>query len=320
MTLYNNAIIETPEYQQFLHISQYFYGTEEYYKYFYANGYPVAYRKILKKNTQEIQENNTTSNITSNTTNNANIRAEQIEEMEEVEVKMFYIYPLPISLYEVLGGILQSVFNLDEEKMQGKDPRTIKLSYLDFLMYKATQEKDDTILLLLYEGLEHCLHLTQEQIKLNIENGQLKLYLDNVEITHQEFDDIRNIILEQNGIEKVDLSIHPTLRASIRKAEEFKRKHNKNSMCSLEDLKYRIMGRTGLPFREINSLTIRQFIKLIESLEVINSYDLNMILAPNMEKKDQKNIKHWLSNLDKKKNIFEENGVSLEEMEQKLQS
>ena len=291
--LYNNTIIETPEYQQFLHISQYFYGTKDYYNLFYANNYPIAYKKILSEG----------------------------DENTPPEVKFFYIYPVPLSLYEAFGGILQAVFNLDEEKMQGKDPRTIKLSYLDFLVYKSSQDKDgDVLLILLFEALSQCLHLTSDQIKLDIIDGQLKLFLDGVEISHQEFNEIRNIILDQNNIEKVDLSIHPSLRKVLRDAEEFKRKHARHKMCSLEELKYRVMGKAGLSFNEINNLSVRQFTKLVESLEAISSYELNMILAPNMEKKDQQNIVHWLASVDKKKNAIEDNSISLDEMKNKLQA
>ena len=114
--------------------------------------------------------------------------------------------------------------------------------------------------------------------------------------------------------------LQATSFSSTKSNEEFKRKHARHKMCSLEELKYRVMGKTGLSFNKINELSVRQFTKLVESLEAISSYELNMVLAPNMEKKDQQNIVHWLASVDKKKNAIEDNSISLDEMKNKLQA
>lgn len=296
-------IIETPEYKDFVQVAQYFYGTKEYYSFFYANNYPVAYMK--QTGIKTIEEDDGVGGT---------------RQVRVPEFKTYYIYPIPISLYEVLGGLISMVLNLDEEKMQGSNPETIKMSYLDFLLYKTIKDNNQTLFFLLWEVLSQCLHLAKDKIDMNIDDsGKLHFYLDDVEIEPEEFDEIRNIILEQNNIEKVDLSIHPSIRQKLKEVEEFKRSHNKNKMCSFEDLKYRIMAKTGISFEEINKMSIRQFTKLLESCEVLSNYELEMILSPNLEKKDQQNIKHWLSDISKsKKETIEENSIEFEEMKAKL--
>ena len=220
-----------------------------------------------------------------------------------VPYKDLEIYPIKVDLYQIFH-ILVDCLILDEEHKQGGDPKAIPLNYLGYLFYKC-KKMDSSVLSELKIVLQLCLHINNTFVS---SDGEIIpsidfLYIDNkpsIRIINtiynsKDFDEIRTIICEQNCVEMPDLTIPMSLKKKYKEQDEFIRKQNKNKVCSLDEMKSRITGRTGITKDKLNQMTIREFAQLIESLEIITSYDTEIPLTPNMKKEDQQKIRHWLS-------------------------
>jgi hypothetical protein len=193
---------------------------------------------------------------------------------------------------------------LDEEHRQGGDVKAIPLNYLNYLLYKL-DKKSVSVFFELKTILQMCLGLESDMVSEDgnilptidfIRTGENKLSIRilNEIYDYKDFDIIRKIICEQNCIEMPDLNIPPSLKKKYREQDDYYRKINKNKICGFDELKSRITGRTGIMKQEINKMTIREFTQLVESLEIISSYDSEILLTPNMKKEDAQKIKHWL--------------------------
>lgn len=220
-----------------------------------------------------------------------------------VPYKDLEIYPIRVDLYQIFH-ILVDCLILDEEHRQGGDPKAIPLSYLGYLFYKC-KKSGTSVLSELRTILQICLHIedtviTNEGEKIPsidfvyIENKPFIRIL-NLVYSASDFDEIREIICEQNCIETPDMTIPLSLKKKYREQDEHVRKLNKNKVCSFDEIKSRITGRTGITKETLNKITVREFSQLVESLELITAYDTEIPLTPNMKKEDAQKIKHWLS-------------------------
>lgn len=226
-----------------------------------------------------------------------------------VPYKNLKIYPITTDLYQVFHVYVECLI-LDEEHKQGGNKEAIKLSYLDYLYYKA-RNNDNAPLYMLLRLLEMCLHLdkymiTDECNKIPTvdyltENDKLLIRIENDVYDSKDFDKIRKIICEQNCVEMPDLTIHPDIKKLYKEQDDFARKKTKSKVCSFDEMKSRITGRTGITKNIINSMSIREFTQLLESLERITSYDLTMVNLPDIDKKYRNKIPHWTDGKDEDK-------------------
>jgi hypothetical protein len=220
-----------------------------------------------------------------------------------VPYKNIMIYPIKVSLYQVFHICVETLI-LDEEHRQGGDKYAIPLTYLNYLLYKAEVKKVN-VFFQLKTLLKMCLHLDEYFVSADGENiesinffkndkGKLLIRINNDIYDSKDFDIIRKIICEQNCVEMPDLNIPPDLKKKYREQDDYYRKLNENKMCNFDELKSRVTGRTGIIKQDINKMSIREFTQLVESLDMITSYDTQILLTPDMKKEDAKKIKHWL--------------------------
>lgn len=228
-----------------------------------------------------------------------------------IPYKNLLIYPVNVCLYQIFHSFADCLI-LDEEQLEGGDVKAIKMSYLSFLYYRAKKDKGIALgnlieVLKMVLKVEGFLDDNKEIPCIGYafdDKDNLRIRVFNDTYDHKDFNKIRKIICEQNCIEMPDMEMHPSLKKKYKEAQDFARKLNKNKVCSFEDMKSRITARTGLVREQLNNLTIREFTKLLESLEIIVTYDIETLLSPNMKKEDIKKIPHWLSevkNTDKYK-------------------
>lgn len=279
--------INSWEYQSFLDMTSIYTKDDGYYKMFYSNDYPIPFVKEIEEENHDLEQD---------------LQKNEPHNLKEKIKKTIYFYPIKVSQYELFANMCD-VLVMDEDKMQGSDYTTITMTYLDYLLYKANKKDGNdgnhALLYILFKLLSLVLRIDISLIDMYIIDGTLYLQIDGVNYDAKDFDLMRKIICDQNCIEIPDVTIHPDIKRKIREAEVFRNKRRKNRQCSFEDMKSRVSGRTGFTCREINQMTIREFSKLLESLEIISAYDLETLLSPNMDKKDQIKIKHWLSEIPK---------------------
>ena len=219
-----------------------------------------------------------------------------------VSIKNFYefYYMSDVLLFEKNTDVNISA----EEKM-----KRISMSYLDFLFMLAVQ--DNQIIVKLVLLLELCLKIDRNK---DIEFGfdekqraQIKILVkEKWEIFDgKDFDEFRQIICQQNSLELPDEKTQKELRDVLEEAEKFKsRVDGGTKMADLEDLI--VCCLISAPFKSIEdvyNLSIRKFRKILERADALISYKILLAASMNgmVEIKDKSIIRHWQSDLSKKK-------------------
>lgn len=197
------------------------------------------------------------------------------------------------------------------------DPKTISMSYLDYLYY-ATNEKENHILMF-NELLRICLRKEIKPITRVAydKEGRAVFEIDNELYDSNDFDTIREIIIDQNLLEPPDDSIQKEVREKLEETQRLKQKMNGNKMATLEEQMIAVAVYTGWDFEKICNLSIRKFIKTLQRSDLLLHYKiyLSASMSGMVEFKDKSFIKHWLSEIDEDK--FD-GTVDIDAMEEKI--
>jgi len=221
-----------------------------------------------------------------------------------VPFKSLKVYPVQVDLYFYFQLFSQC---LVEPHRTSGDIKAISMSYLQFICYLALEKGRQELLVFLTELLSIVF---QEPTTIKNESGEqvsnIEVDLDKFEvrvggesISAEEFDRLRKIILEQNGVEVPDESLNPELVKAYNELEEFKRKQAHMKMCNFEEQINIVVAQTSYRRDEILRMTIRSFTRLFERLLLITDYEIKSLLSPYMSEKDVKKITHYLSDTRK---------------------
>jgi predicted RND superfamily exporter protein len=121
------------------------------------------------------------------------------------------------------------------------------------------------------------------------------MQIDDKEYNGKDFDVIRKIICEQNAIELPDETTHPDVVKAYKEMEEYKRKQSKVKICSFEDQINVVVAKSSYRREEVVKMTIRSFTRLLERIDKVLHYEIYTLLSPNMDKKGQQSIEHYMS-------------------------
>lgn len=199
------------------------------------------------------------------------------------------------------------------------DAKIISMSYLGYLMEYTTMDnlwiaKLDRILRLSLNDKDNSLDI---KYGYNDSNKPV-IMIGDFSIDGGMFDEVVDIICEQNMIEKEDYSISKEVRDALKSARDF-RNRGGAKMAGLEDQIAALISSTSLTVDDVSNLTIRKFTKIIERLDAKLHYQI--YLAASMSGmvtfKDTSFIKHWLSDLSEK-DKFGGNAVESKTIEGKL--
>lgn len=249
----------------------------------------------------------------------------------EVKYKDLTIYPVEVALYKVFYMCVDSLLLPKNER---NDIKFISMSYLEYISYLADKEHNEQPIINIIELFKMCFRLEDVLIV----NGEIQQYKDgtprpcvefcfrddntaflrimDIEYDSTDFNNIKEIICRQNNIVLPDPLIHPDIMKEYNKVQEIKRKQSKMKMCGFGDQLCVVMGNTGFTKAELLKMTIRTFEKLFERITMQLNYELGTILSPNMEKKEQNAIKHYLA--DTTIDIFKEATTSYEGVKNKI--
>jgi hypothetical protein len=218
-------------------------------------------------------------------------------------------YPVKMDRFSVFASASEILLlnkNEDQNVSIEEKVRRISMPYLDYLFSLATEENQYYLRLAIILSL--CLHLEddEDEIKFGF-NEKNKALFTIREITYngEDFDLMREIIIEQNLLEKDDEKIQKELRDKLREAEEFKAKHDGGGkQASLEDLMICVF--ISAPFskmEDVYNLPIRKFRKILDRVDAKLSYQIFMTAAMSgmVEFKDKSVLRHWMSDLTKQK-------------------
>lgn len=233
-----------------------------------------------------------------------------------VEYKELKIYPVKMIDY-LDFHLFASCLLLDKNSVP--DIEVISMTYLDYL-YSL---KDAPYLFFFDRLLKLVLDIPEEEQDSYIsyfQKGKKSIFsINGVEYDSNDFEEIRNIICEQNCIEKIDETIQKELREEMRSAQEYRMKQNGNKMCSLEEQMVCVLISSSLKLHDIYELTIRKFSKILQRIDNKLHYQiyLSASMSGMVEIKDKSALKHWMSDFNKK-DKFEDVKVSKEEIENKI--
>ena len=183
-------------------------------------------------------------------------------------------------------------------KNSSQDVELLKMSYLKFLIIVANTElkhfQDKLITL-----LELILHTDNFKITLN-DKEKIEIIVDDEHVIRErDFDKIKTIISEQNLVDLDDEFINPEVRAKINEAREFLSKRgNKAAGFDQQIVAYHCIS--GIPYREIEELTIYQFQKGLARFDHILGAEaiLNARYSGMVEFKDESKIPHWMGHIE----------------------
>jgi hypothetical protein len=244
--------------------------------------------------------------------------------MSKYDLYLTYDKPIPLKgllVYPAkMKDYVQFHFHatcLTMDKNSVPDARVISMSYLAYL-YHATSE-DEPYVLMLWELLKIVLKNENTLVKFSHdENNRAVLIIDDVVLMDSDFDELREIIILQNGLELPDDNIQKELREELENARRKRMEANNAKMSSLEDQMICVMISTPLHLDDIYELTIRKFVKILKRVDQKLHYQIYMSASMSgfVEFKDKSVLSHWMMDVNNDK--YKDVKIDLDEMSKKI--
>lgn len=218
------------------------------------------------------------------------------------EYKGIKLYPLKLTDTKYLDQFYH-IFSYPKNYIPEK--AVLKMSYLKFLLYVVQPNSNFAELYIEEIIIEFLKHITKiEEISLDwnpednpktLDDIILKITINNITFYEDDFDNIREIILEQNGL-SVDYveQYRPDLESKLgflNRGDELTLKDKVFTFCAL-------MQKT---VDDIKDYTIYQFNSQLERLGILKEFELYKPLEASGQIKLQNGseIKHYLSHIKK---------------------
>lgn len=243
-----------------------------------------------------------------------------------VPYKGLKLYPISMKDYMLFTSYSRC---LTIDKNSIPDLKIISMTNLEYIFYATKENVEETPYLLLFDRLlslclkdEESFKNMEESInryKYDDKKGKYFFTIGETDYDSDDFDEIRNIIAEQNLVELIDENISKEVRDSLEKAREFKRKQSGTKSISLEDYMIALSVSAGWKLDYIYTMTARKFLKSIRRMDNLIHYKIYLAASMSgmVEFKDKSFIKHWLSELDDE-NKYSDVSVDLDEIQDKV--
>jgi F0F1-type ATP synthase alpha subunit len=174
------------------------------------------------------------------------------------------------------------------------------------------------------------LELMYMVLKLEREKDAIKIFLDesgknaffqidNITYDANDFEKIKNIIMQQNCLDPIDTTISKEVRDKMLEAEKYKMQQNMTKVCSLEEQMVCVLISTALKLDDIYNLTIRKFSKILQRVDHKLHYQiyLNAQMSGMVKFEGENKLKHWMSDLTKT-DRFADVKMDMSEMQRKI--
>lgn len=225
------------------------------------------------------------------------------------EYKGIKFYPIKVSEPEILD-IMYSVFAYPKNYIP--DKQILKMSYMKFIMYPiqmGINPNGDEMQVNMIKFLKRATKIDEVSLSWMVENGLeptleniiIRLKIGDVEFSEDEFENIREIILEQNGI-GIDYveQYHPELEKKMAMA------NRNDEKTYFKDEVFIFCSMTSKSIEEIKEYTLYQFKNQLEHMMILKDYELYKPLevSGQISFKNGGEIKHYFTGL-KKKNRYD---------------
>ena len=240
---------------------------------------------------------------------------------EPVPYKNINLYPVKVRDHDMF---YRCVSCLVLEKKSIPDIKILKMSYLEYLYHLHIENKELDFLLLLDYLLKLCMKL-DDTMGVNyyfdkITNKPLfkighkvldadgktipdeyGVKLDGEIYNATDFEEIQNIICNQNLVDRPDETIQKEIRDKMEEGRMMKARANGNKPASFEDTILCLVVSTNMSLEQVYDLPLRKFIKLLQRVDAKLHYQIYMTSAMSgmVEFKDKTVLRHWMSDLEK---------------------
>jgi len=236
---------------------------------------------------------------------------------EEFNYKSLKLYPIKLRDYFKFQLFSECLIL---EKNSVPDVKIIQMTYLQYLYHMKNENN------LLIEKLYGLLQLAMKRDDFKLiwgytENGKpfFKIDPDGEMFFSEDFDNIKEILAEQNMFELPDESIQKDVRDDIEKARRIKQRINQSNMADLEEQIVALSLYSGISLEKIYDMTIRKFMISVRRAThmIMSSYYIQASLSGMVEIKDKSLTRHWLVDLNEN-NKFSDITVALEDIQSKI--
>lgn len=179
--------------------------------------------------------------------------------------------------------------------------KIIKMPYLDFLFYsynnyELAKEFKMPFLPQYYSFAFELLKLVfkNQEVKVNVSKGGF--LINNVEITSEQFDDIRRIIILQNGIDfDIDEFINRETEEALLKAQNITSEKDEST---LEDYIDSVCLAMHISEEKLKEMTIRKFWRCVKRISKRDVFNIMKSAESSGMVKFKEPIKYWMSDID----------------------
>jgi len=239
-----------------------------------------------------------------------------------VPYKGLNIYPVRVKDYGRMS-ILSKSLTVDKNSIP--DAKIISMTYLEYLYHISTDEK--TPYLFFFDMLLGIV-LREDKSFTNTSDSIGRYHLDSKgkpyftigdkSYDSNDFEEIREILCEQNLIDTPDENMQKEVRDALEAAKVYKARISGEKQGSLEDYIISLSVSTGWKIEDIYEMSVRKFIKSIRRMDNLIHYKIYLAASMSgmVEFKNTDFIKHWLTNLDE--GIYDGVTVELDEVQEKL--
>jgi hypothetical protein len=214
------------------------------------------------------------------------------------------VHPLTMRDYYKFMGYADCLTQ-DKNSISSPDIMTIiSMPYLEYI-FKYTNDENFWVAKL-FTILSMVFRVEYEKIQYGfLENKRPFIFIDDkIVIDCDNFDDLKDLICEQNEVEIEDYTVSKEVRDALKDAQRFKTRNSGVKMAGLEDQVLCLIASTSLSIEDVSKLTIRKFVRLLDRVDAKLHYEiyLGASMSGMVEFKDKSFIKHWMSDLSKDTN------------------
>ena len=186
---------------------------------------------------------------------------------DPIPYKALLLYPVKIRDYMLLLTLASCLML---EKNSIKDPmlamKAISMTYLEYLISISNKENQ---LIALFVGLMALVLGKKEDKDFEInfytdKTGRPLFEIYGVKYDSTDFDNLREIIAEQNNLDLPDEKIQKNVREAMEEARRFKERLNKSKTASFEEQVLALGLFSGWDLEKIYNMTIRKFVLSIQ--------------------------------------------------------
>lgn len=184
----------------------------------------------------------------------------------------------------------------------------LQMPYLDYIFFYEEKEKGKGNYTFIIGMLVQLLSLALRKDFFNEDNsdeinlytnekGHYLLKINDISIDGNDFDVIKRIICEQNGIDLSIYDLDPQVRKNLQETERLKSKDNPDKDGSLEDKIISLSIETNMEEEKIFNMSIRKFKKYIKRVDHIIHYKIYTQASLSGFVKMEKHYPHWLADI-----------------------